>query len=80
MPVYDRVKKVARSNGRDAINRAKSKVPGGLNPAGLKAALGKRTFLATMQEWESVRMERPKTLPSFHKLRRLNESVAASTG
>jgi hypothetical protein len=45
MPVYDRVKKVARSNGRDAINRAKSKVPGGLNPAGLKAALGKAHFL-----------------------------------
>lgn len=27
----------------------------GIDPAGLKAALGKRTFIATMREWESVR-------------------------
>ena len=30
----------------------------GIDPAGLKAALGKRTFIATMREWESVRGRR----------------------
>ena len=29
----------------------------GIDPAGLKAALGKRTFLAAMREWESARTD-----------------------
>jgi len=32
----------------------------GIDPAGLKAALGKRTFLATMREWESARSDASK--------------------
>jgi hypothetical protein len=29
----------------------------GIDPAGLKAALGKRTFIATMREWGSARKD-----------------------
>jgi hypothetical protein len=46
----------------------------GIDPAGLKAALGKRTFLATMREWESAQMPFNKSVPLIRRFRRLVNS------